>query len=347
MGCAITTRAAGGGCDATRQLDTAYRTFVHGLEPPLVRLALAPSTFCQDVPAGNEPLTSVADLGLLDLELPLMLAETMVVPPDELSTIVAGGLFCLLSVLLHDRLSDEQLADGRELWRLRKRLHVEALRRWRTLFEPDAPFWDDYRGYFAQYNGALAAERARHVRRISPYDKAEFYALARQKCAPRKILLAAIARRAGETGTDKVLALSASLDAYAIADQILDDLADWQEDWSARRFTYLLTHLVQSHGLQQRIDPTVPAGRAEQFELGLYLFTAVELLGDLLDEAGIWLDEALHCVEGLACPTWQRYLQETRSNLVDKRPGLEAVVAAVRHSTAAGNGDRHRQKVTA
>ena len=312
---------------AIEQLNDVYFGFVQSLEPPLAQLARTPATFSRSRHAGDEqPFTCLGNLKLLDISLPFMLAEVFRISRDDLFAIASSGMFGLFAVLLHDAMFDQQVPADPDRLLLQNLLYTKALSYLHVLFEPDSPFWRYHRAYFSEYFRAISAEREKHYRRISAYDKAELYEIARGKCAPRKILLAAMAVPDSKDVSKRIETLAASFDAFGIASQILDDISDWKEDFSDRRFSYLLTRVITSRGLESRIKMDARPSLWEIIEMAVHVFGSGEPQ-ILLDEAREWFKEASCRVEGLECPEWRQFLRNCAEHCADRKHNIEALIA--------------------
>jgi hypothetical protein len=314
---------------AIEQLNDVYFGFVKSLEPPLDQLALNLATFSRHQHPGDErPFDHLDDLALLDISLPFMLAEAFSLSQDDLFAIASSGMFGLLATLLYDAMFDQQPPADPDRMLLHNLLYTRALSYLHTLFEQDSPFWCYYRAYFGEYFRAISVERQKFCGRISACDRVELYEIARGKCAPRKILLAAMAVRDGRDVPERIETLSASLDAYGIADQILDDISDWKEDFIDRRFSYFLTRVITSHGLESRINMEARPSPLEIMEMTAHVFGSGEL-PILLDEACELFEEAIRCIEGLECSEWKQHLRNCAMDYAERKRKIEALIAAV------------------
>lgn len=312
-----------------QRLNDVYLEFAQSLGPPLTQLALTPSTFSFHRHAGDKRSSDyLKNLELVDISLPLMLTELFCLSQSDLFAIAASGMFGLFAVSLYDVMFDQELFLDPNRMLLQNLLYAKALSYLYALFDQSSLFWHYHRVYFREYFGAISAEQEKHYRRISAYDKAEFYALARGKSAPRKILLAAMAILDGKDVLRKIESIAASLDAYAIAAQILDDILDWKEDLCDRRFSYLLTQIITAHGLESRIDVGTHPGLVEVMEVAMRIVGSGELQA-LLDEAHGLYEEAIHCVEGLKCPEWKLFLTGRAEACVERKHSVGTLVGAV------------------
>lgn len=313
---------------AIRQLKDVYFGFVQSLKPPLAQIALTYDVFSPRQHAGDEQsFDHLVDPAPVDILLPFMLAEVFSLSQDDLFAIASSGMFGLFSVLLYDAMFDQQLPVDPDRLLLQNLLYTKTLSYWCALFEQDSPFWHYHSAYFGEYYDAISAERERHCGRISTYDKVELYEIARGKSAPRKILLAAMAVRGGRDVSERIKTLSASLDACAIADQILDDISDWEEDFSDRRFSYLLTRVITSRGLESRINVEARPSPMEMVEMTVHVIGSEEPQ-ILLDEAHEWFGKAIRCVEGLECPEWKRFLRNRMRLCAEIKYRTQALIAA-------------------
>jgi hypothetical protein len=314
-----------------QQLKDAYFGFIQSLEPPLAHLASAYDAFFpplkRDHGRDEGQFIHPVDPGPLDILLPFMFAETFSLSPDDSFAIAFSGMFGFFSVLAYDDMFDQQILLDPDRLLLQNLLYTKALSYLHALFEQASPFWHYYRAYFGEYFRAISTERKLHCKLISAYDKAELYEIARGKSAPRKILLAAMAIRDGNDTSEKIETLSASLDACAIADQILDDITDWREDFSDRRFSYLLTRVIVSHGLEKRINVDARPSPVEIIEMAMHVFGSGEPQA-LLDEAHGLFEEAIRCVEGVECPEWKQFLRNRAETCMETKQRIEALVTA-------------------
>jgi hypothetical protein len=313
---------------AIRQLSDVYLEFVQSLEPPLDQLALTLATFSLCRHVGDEgTFDRLEALELLDTSLPFMLAEVFDLSQHDLFAIASSGMFGLFAVSLYDAMFDQQLPVDPNRLLLQNLLYAKSLSYLYALFEPSSSFWRYHRAYFGEYFRAISIEREKHYKRISTYDKAELYEIARGKCAPRKILVAAMAVRDGKDISERIETLSVSLDACGVGAQILDDISDWEEDFSERRFSSLLTRVISSRGLESRIDVEARPSTMEMLGITAHVFGSGEL-PILLDEAREWFEEAACHVEGLECPEWKRFLRDRAEDCAKRKRSIETLSAA-------------------
>jgi hypothetical protein len=311
-----------------QQLQDTYVGVVQRLEPPLARLALTYDVITPRQHQGDErPFTDPVDPVPLDILLPFMFAEVINLSQDDLFAIASSGMFGRSSVLLYDDMFDQQIPADPDRMLLQNLLYTQALSYLHALFEQDSPFWHYHRTYFGEYFRAISAEREQHSKQVSAYDKAQLYEIARGKSAPRKILVAAMAIRDGKDASEKIEILSTSLDACAVADQILDDVSDWEEDFNSRRFSYLLTRVIMSNGLESRINMKARPGPLETIEMAMHIFGSGEPQA-LLDEAHGLFEEAIRCVEGVECPEWKQFLRNRAETCMEAKRRVEALVTA-------------------
>jgi hypothetical protein len=159
---------------------------------------------------------------------------------------------------LDDRLNDGQAHLTRETNLIRRSLEAELQRQLAVAVGADRPFWKYFQRAFAAYTDAHAREPALWAGTVPDYTHAQYARDAAAKIAIGKLPALAVAGLGGAEPA-RLNWLSKLLDHCMIALQYVDDVHDWEEDFSGGRFTYfVLCHLSRAEARRQ-----APVRRAE------------------------------------------------------------------------------------
>jgi len=96
--------------------------------------------------------------------------------------------------------------------------------------------------------------------------------------------------------------LEDSLDFYYAAEQLFDDFKDWKQDLGAQRYTYLLTEIIITFKLENKLLSLNPEDRINMISKYLYLSGFAE---DYLRKLAHYCREAKKKVESINCPHWK------------------------------------------
>jgi hypothetical protein len=151
------------------------------------------------------------------------------VAPNDLVSFAAAARLYAGAILLADPVVDGVGTASVHLFRIMA-LQSEALRALQRLFPPDARFWGRLQSYTAGYMSACLDEGAfaDGRRSWSEYTDACGVAIALAKNGVARAVVAGLAELDGDDATFDVL--SAALDDFNFATQMLDDAQDWKDD---------------------------------------------------------------------------------------------------------------------
>jgi hypothetical protein len=198
-------------------------------------------------------------------------------------------------------------------------LHEEALVQLGTLFPPDSPFWSELSRYHREFAAAMLREQTEHKDRLSAFNEAEVFQIAKGKAALSKLTTAALALLANRPET--IANLSDSQDCFNAARQIYDDVKDWKEDYLNRRYSSLLTAALlelSGSGAKNPQGTIDVDALSKQLHYGGHIDTA-------LAQAALWCDEAAKHVTGYHVAGWTRLIQSLRAQVVRLRGDLATI----------------------
>lgn len=280
---------------AVSELDRRYRAFVETLPPCLVQLARNRSAL--EGTKFARPLQTVAEFGV-QISGPWVLGAAFPdLTPKHLLDLGESWLYLAGVMLLDDHVIDGQLPATANVAEFRDRLMVQARDTLCSLVGERLVFWQRFEHYQRQVTSALELEV--HYRSLPqpPYDLAAAWYIGTGKSALFKTIPWAMVVLSNDP--THFARLEASLDAYAASGQLLDDVADWQEDLARGHCTY---PLVQA-GNRLRESGTNVSPQAITS-----LLWRSTLLTDLLTQAEVWYRQALAVVHDVPCPGWIDFL---------------------------------------
>lgn len=280
------------------ELDKRYFAYADKLEPRLRELALARRTF---IGAGeSKPIASLREVYSLTTCLPWLFNEAFpTVSKADLFDIAEAGTLLILALLLYDHYLDGQLSPHPSILILYQRLHTAALRKFHALFGERSRFWSLFDVYFCQYTTALYKETYDHWGQVTAYSPRTMWEIGSGKVALLKTVTTALALKAGaETDIPR---LETTLDKFAAAMQLGDDIGDREDDYQHQRYTWPLTEAIL---IKQR-----PISSLSVEEIGQCLENSV-ILETMLKQVIKWLQQALDAVADLHCPQWVEFVKD-------------------------------------
>lgn len=158
---------------------------------------------------------------------------------DQVHRLALASTFAIIYNILFDAVLDDPggpditiqvLADD-ALARLHEQLY--------TLFPAGSLFWDYYRPLYERFLQSMVEERIAHKGRPQPYSYSDFERLAQGKMS--MALLNPVGQAVLDGTPERIPALQAAWDELNVAVVIMDDIADWEEDFRQGNFTYLLS----------------------------------------------------------------------------------------------------------
>lgn len=281
--------------------DEHWQELVSGLPPLLARSAARYGTFAGRT--STEPLEGLSRMNAVIACIPWLFWESFRRLPDDLflQTAEAGALFGMASVLV-DHQIDGQVESPGETILLHQALYAAGVAAYRRLFPGACAFWHHFDRLAHEHLSGMTLEMAG---RMEPgrLTAEAFYTLASARIAPMITVVAALAELLGEPGL--LPPVEESIKAVIVAGQLLDDIADWQEDLDAGRITYYLTRLV-------------PPGEWPEGEMPLRAQMQRAVDDEWKDVEGLrmvmdWFDQGLSAVRGLDCSAWVGYVDGYRA----------------------------------
>lgn len=299
-----------------------YDRFVAEVTDFCLKLSLD-SSFLQQLEAQQRDIRACYPLlfaeGIFEQEFPPATSHFL----EELTL---AGNFYYLHVLLCDRILDE-LGNKTDIGTvlLSNFACSKAVETLSNLFPRGSEFWQYFDKYEQECYGALLRERLRHRDRFSSYSLDEFMEIAAGQAAFAKAWLAALCLHARKMSL--IEPLSRSHDLFHIAFQLGDDMHDWQKDYEAQRYTFVLSKVIESHGIEDEVN-SLSRPEAELIGKMLYYSGASEMIFDMAVE---YLDKSLEAVEGISCAPWKEVVDQTKRKFVANKQ----VIATTRRETLA------------
>jgi hypothetical protein len=173
--------------------------------------------------------------------------------------------------------------------------------------------WDMFLEVYGEFNRAMVLEAERHIGNPTPYSNDDLIEVIARKSALAKIIIFKMSRLSGRFGN--VEALGQSLDHWHLACNLLDDLKDWKVDLRARRFTYILTIVIEGLGGWEKINTFDDILLQES--IGRYLYSS----GILYEYYALILkslDVSKRCAAEAACLRWCNYVEAFREYQQDR-----------------------------
>lgn len=166
---------------------------------------------------------------------------------DCLNKIAQSGIFCLENLLYIDRMIDNQSEFSINNIFQKNFLMNYATKILSTYFTYSSEFWIYFERYYQEYILAVTTEVKNHFNRLSTFEYNEFSMIARGKSALAKYPPTALAFLSDRK--DRIPDFEKSLDIFAEAFQLYDDLRDWKEDFELKHFTWILTKVFSENDL--------------------------------------------------------------------------------------------------
>ncbi len=200
-------------------------------------------------------------------------------------------------------------------------MQLEAHRAFSVAFPADSAFWPRYRSRMAEYGAAVLRERRFVNGELSWPALTEAVAkeIALDKNRPFLVPLEGLAVLTGSEPTYE--ALAASVDAYAVAHQLHDDLCDWRGDLGAGFPTLVLTRALPTRPTAEEVaEPGFAEGVARAIYYGGHARHTLDLgLAELA--------EADRCIEDHGDLPWRRSIALLRQRMTALRADLERIAA--------------------
>jgi prenyltransferase beta subunit/geranylgeranyl pyrophosphate synthase len=251
--------------------------------------------------------------------------------PSDLNLIRKLNLascFYFMYLLVSDRLIDEDHSnDPAELVLVSGDLQYKAFQLLAELFPSSSTFWRLFAGFQEQFADAVLEERKNHFRGYHPFFEEDLARIASGKCAVAKTATAALAVLFDKKSL--VDPFSLSQDYFHTAFQLADDVRDWRKDYEAKHYSFVLSKVIDVHGLCEQIESTSRPD-AELIGKMLYFSGVAE---SALGMSQTYYDKALTAVSGISCENWEHAIQSRMQNALRDKNFL----ARVRRAEVAGH----------
>lgn len=280
-------------------IDRYYRRFVNNLMPEIREIAYDVRTYYGPATYSKRKFTSLNEITDGFSLLPFLFQEEFKLGTQQMRTISLGTTFGCLYGFIEDKIIDEQLTCTPEIIFLYNSLFFECLMQFRKLFSENSDFWSHWQRYFSEYRRAVIKERKQI--KLGYYNHKEFYMIAKGKAALDKISCMAVAFLANRNDTFNALARTS--DCFGIALQLADDVKDWEEDYLAQRYSFLLLNVLSNENFDLKRG-SVPS--IEEMKIIIHSGYWIERT---LEESNKWLRNAMKAVRKIKCDAWLNYLK--------------------------------------
>ena len=287
-------------------MNRGYFHFMDSLPPDLAQFARLRGTYVGA--ARGEEIRGLEELNPLISCSPWLFWEILESVDDlSFATVALAGACLSLSSGVMDKLVDGEAHPLHTFLLLYEGLSQHARRGFRDVLGSRPTFWKEFDRLGEEYWRCLAAEVAF---RGSPSSLTldAFVEFSGGKVSPIVVTIAAFAEMAG--CGDLVPLIEQSFRMTFAAGQLHDDILDWHSDATSGHLTYFLTQLVPSGEWAETSDRALAAEHHLEEE-----WTDVELFGEALN----LYDQAIVCVRGLPCPSWEAYLKAYKARAEEDR----------------------------
>lgn len=283
------------------ELNRRYQLFVESLPSRLATLATDPKTVIGEGSfVASQTVVEVSGL----TPLPWAFCETFPkVDQQQLLSVGEAWLLFMIACFLRDHLADGQVASTPETLELHQRLMSQVHSLLDPLVGNNSLFWRHFEQYEQEAEVALQLEEQYRSLPEKKYDLAIAWQIGAGKAAGLKMAPCALAVLSGNLSV--LPALERSIDAFAAGRQLLDDVADWQEDLARGHVTYPLAQAISLLAVSgSHISP-------QAIESELLRSTIRE---EMLRQATAWHEQAIAAVDGISCQGW---LEIVRGSLME------------------------------
>lgn len=259
---------------------------------------------------------------------------------EQLIHIAVAGQLYAESIIILDKLMDCQIKPPSVEYHLALLSYEHRLRHalalFQRVFKPSSSFWSYLQEYNHEHAAAVLLEKTKHQNILTPYLESEMRQIAKGKQALAKIIPTALALLS--RSEDKLEMITESQDQYAIGCQLYDDLIDWRADYRTKRYSYLLSKVLESPGIGR------PHSEMAVTQVGKQLYFS-GLAEKFLNEAYGFFTGAVRSIEDQDCPDWIGYIRKTQAAV----KGLQKDLAEIREwlmkkSTVVRSSRRHDAK---
>lgn len=212
------------------------------------------------------------------------------------------------SIVVIDNILDEKLFNKKETLLLAIISRDEALQILSEYFSKDSSFWKYFHKYQQEYIKSLFLEDKKHFGKYSPYPLKEIEQIGAGKSAMLKIYPTALALLEKE---DKLIEqFEKSFDAFSIAAQLYDDLRDWRIDFRSKKYSYILSTLIERKKLHKRLNDI------SEDEVGRMIFFT-SLTEDIIELIVKYYEKAITELENIRCNDWKLVLKLGVSEMLE------------------------------
>lgn len=177
---------------------------------------------------------------------------------DQVRRLAIASTFAIIYNILIDTVLDDpgrpdittQILANAALTKLHEHLYA--------LFPASSVFWMHYRPLYENFLRSMVDERVAHKGHPQPYIYSDFKDLAQRKMS--MALMNPVGQAVLNGTPEHIPSLQAAWDELNVAVVIMDDIADWEEDYRQNNFTYLLAqalHIGQPDQLLPEEDETL------------------------------------------------------------------------------------------
>lgn len=295
-----------------------FEEFVPQLPEPLQALATNPYVLYH---RGVEGTFTEVTLYVMEeyWVMPWLLNDIFGVDDEQVLALNRAYLLLFLSYLVQDHLADLQAPDTPLVPLFAHHLHLVAAAQLRQLLGDNPTFWRLLDESVTAHTVALSIEHQSLVLREPPLDMAQMQTIAAGKAMPFHIATAALACLSQKEA--RIAPLQEVFKLYLLADQLYDDVEDYEEDWHQQRATIIFVKLAEAtqqplHTLFQNMDQNMVTAQilahaileeslAQSTELFQHAFHAIPAathktrLQSLLEKRMAWNNQRLNAIKGV------------------------------------------------
>ncbi len=224
-----------------------------------------------------------------------LFSEVFVLDEDTHKKLYFVNRSLYIYTIYMDGILDEQEAIKADAYFLVSLLRDQAYVLLNDLFPQSSDFWAFAKKYQRRVIAATLDERTKWHNPTS-YSLDEAFNIASGKAATAQMMTTALACLSDSP--ELIRPLEKSLDAFFTGLQFCDDLRDWRVDFIAKRYSYLLTQIIERKGLHEKLESMT----LEELARMIY-FTG--LAEEILDHAIDYSRQALSYVHDVPCTDWK------------------------------------------
>ncbi|MBP1963747.1 methionine synthase I [Paenibacillus aceris] len=176
--------------------------------------------------------------------LPYWVQEITFLPNEPVNRLSLANVFVMLYYFVVDDVMDSAGGEHKDKLPLAHLFQLQYQAIYRELFPPQSPFWTYYERYVLEWSEAVAGETQ------SDYFHTEKRKMA-WKASPVKNASTGALLLAGQA--ELIPVVTEAVEQVLVTLQMLDDWADWEEDWEEGSYNSLLAFL-------RKKDPSLESG---------------------------------------------------------------------------------------